>query len=93
MSQIVEPSEDEPLGALAVNLIALAKARGIEGPEVVTDGEFSAFSVSDELYEAWQGAPDPQPGKGSEDNGEAESARSFDGDKPAKSRKSRKGDK
>jgi len=93
MSKIIEPSEDEPLGVLAANLIALAKTQGIDGPEVVTHGEFSAFSVSDELYEAWQGAPDPKLAEGSENDGDADLEDNSEKDKPAKPRKSRKGDK
>ena len=82
MSHIIEASEEEPLGDLAVNLISLAKAHGVPGPEVVTHTRISAFRVGDELYQAWLG----QPAKSSASEPEV-------ADKPAKTRKSRKGDK
>lgn len=93
MPHIIEPTEDEPLGDLAANLLALAAARGISGPEVVTHGEISAFEVSDELYRAWTGEPAAKPAadpKPVEEVAEAEKASAA---KPAKSRKSRKGEK
>lgn len=57
MMPIIRPEPGQDIGELARQLLAIAEAEGLEQPVTDTSGPSLAFSVSDELFASFEGAP------------------------------------